>query len=203
MRSIFTVPSLLTIILSSFLVCIAIARLDPKDVDNRNIHHDTTERPPTKYHCRGDDPDSENWALGKFQGDFSNSEGVETSLGTEYTGCAVNGISPTYEDVIAVADKIAKKLSCYPDSNARCTLIGTYSSAKIYLCGDPAVKITCSQLAGIVKTLSGDCSKLVDGEFKVRGTTSIISGTDSSGDPKVSFVTVVAANDHGLDELTR
>lgn len=200
MKSIFLIPSLLSLIFIGSLPSPTAARLDPKDADSRDIAHDATKRRVNKYHRR-DTPDIiGNWALGKFPGDFSNSVAVARSFGWTYTGCDVQDTSPTYEDIInGVADHIAIKGDqlCAPKepTTTHCTRIAIDLPADIYFCGNPGITISCSQLADIIVGLAGECAERVSGEFRVRGTAALLPSGAQFDYEKVSFVTVVGPND--------
>lgn len=202
MKFIFLTPSLFSLLFIGSLPSQTAARLDPKDVDSRNIAHDTTKRRVNKYHRR-DTPDIENWALGKFPGDFSNSVAVARSFGWTYTGCDVQDTSPTYEDIISgVADHIAIKGDqlCTPKepTTSHCTRIAVDLPANIYFCGNPGITISCSQLADIIVGLAGECAERLSGEFRVRGTVALFPSGAQLDYEKVSFVTVVGPNDNEI-----
>lgn len=205
MKSILIIPSLLSLLFVDSLLSPADARLSLKDVDSRSVTHGATKRRVNRYY-RHDNPEIKNWALGKFPGDFSNSVGVETSLGWRYTGCDVQDTSPIYEDVIgSVADHIATKggQSCIPEepSTLHCTLITTTLSAKVYFCGKPGILITCSELADIIFALCGECTDRVNNNFRVRGTVALFPGGYPLDYSKLSFITIVGHDDNTFEDL--
>lgn len=188
------IPSLFYFPFIYSLICLSTARLDPED----RIHYDVTAQQIIK-HQRAENSSSENWTLGRFPGDFSNSIGQETSLGSEYIGCAVNGTSPTAQDVNNATEYISQKgdQPCVSgnSSSPRCTLLAAKDSAKIYFCGYPGVRIACNDLADTLRTLAEECVKTVDGVLRVRGTVALFPGGAVLDNSRLSFITAVSSDE--------